>query len=97
MAKLPPDIIAQLGVGAAKMARAAELLGSVSTAVQGRTAMEQAADILIDLIPSSPLIPKLRDTSDLDDSQIVDLCQQMALSLAGQAEALAKEVERQAE
>ena len=58
--------------------------------------MNQAADIMADLTPNSPLIPMLRDSSDLDDSQIVGVCQQMALSFAGQAEAMAKEVDKQA-
>jgi ankyrin repeat protein len=93
---LPPELIAELGIGAAKMARAAETLGNVSNAAQGRSAMRRAADILADLTPDSPLIPKLRDSSDLDDSQIVGLCQQMTLSLVDQAQAMAKLVERQA-
>lgn len=95
MSELPADIIAKLGLGAATMIRAVEILGGASTPEEGRAAMSEAADVLAELTPDSPLIARLRDTSDLDDSHIVGLCQQMAMSLAGQAEALTQEVQRQ--
>lgn len=97
MPDLSPELIAKIGVDASRMGRVAESLGSVTDPDEGREAMAGAADVLAELVPGSPLIHRLRDTSDLADSQVVGLCHEMGLSLARQAEALSGEVKRQSD
>lgn len=97
MPDLSPELIAKIGVDSARMGRVAASLGNVSDPDEGREAMAAAADVLAELVPGSPLIHRLRDTTDLADSQIVGLCHQMGLSLAQQAEALSREVKRQSD
>ena len=89
MSELDPETVAQMAITAAKLDRAGHLLNSVTSAAEGRAVMRQVAQILDSIDTGRPPIDMLRDTSDLNDDQVLSLCHQMAASLAQQSSSLA--------
>ena len=93
--RFPADIVGDMGLTAARMAKAGLLLNNAQTPAEGRAAMYQAGDILGTVRGVGSRADMLRNTDDLADDQILPLCKQMAASLAQQARDLAKIVEEQ--
>lgn len=96
---LPPNVVAEIGVFSAKLARSAKVLIDASTPTEGRIAMSEVSTILRDYEKKyetiAELLPLLSNTSDLSDNEVVPVCYKLAASFAQQGEALSEEVKRQ--